>query len=322
MQALQIIEPGRAELIEAPTPEPSEGEVLVKVLGISTCPHWDIHMMTGEPMFPGQNVTYPLTPGQPGHEMTGEVVAVGPGVSAPAVGTRVAAWQDRGGNVAQGCYAQYVAFRTESLMTVAPNLEPHRIASLELAMCVQVSFDQLVPSDTVRGKRFGVSGLGPAGLIAVQMAKACGAAEVIGIDPLVERRDAADRLGADRVIPADEDLPAGRFAPTALDAAIDCTGLKLSIEYLIGRTRRVVAIFGVLREEVIFPSDCWRGGFALLGYGSHNRNAAEQAYELIVKGDLDLAPLITQRLPLGRYIEGVNLLRNREAIKILFAPWD
>jgi len=322
VQTLKILEPGRAELIETPIPEPSEGEVLVKVLGISSCPHWDIHMMAGEPMFPGQTVKYPLPPGQPGHEMTGEVVAVGPGVTAPAVGSRVAAWQDRGGNVAQGCYAQYVAFRTESLMTVAPDMEPHRIASLELAMCVQVSFDQLAPFDTIRGKRFGVSGLGPAGLIAVQMAKACGAAEVVGIDPLVERREAAALLGADRVIRGDGELPAGRFAPTAMDAAIDCTGLKVSIEYLVGRTRKAVAIFGVLREEVVFPSDCWRGGFALLGYGSHNRNAAEQAYGLIEKGNLDLAPLITRRLPLSQYTEGVSLLRNREAIKILFVPWD
>ena len=60
----------------------------------------------------------------------------------------------------------------------------------------------------------------------------------------------------------------------------------------------------------------------MLGYGSHNRNAAEQAYGLIEKGNLDLAPLITRRLPLSQYTEGVSLLRNREAIKILFVPWD
>ena len=275
---LQIVEPGRAEVIEAPPPEPGPGEVVVKVLGVTTCPHWDIHMMDGEPMFPGRPLDYPLTPGQPGHEMVGEVVAHGPGVTTPETGVRVAAWRDRGQDVSQGCYARYVAFDAGSLLPAPSHLTPCQMAPLELAMCVQVSFDQIAPFEVLRGKRFGVSGLGPAGLIAVQMARACGAAEVVGIDPLPARREAAARLGADRVMAPDADIfPTGRFEPQALDGALDATGLKPSIEFLMARTRQVVAIFGVLRDTVAFPADCWRGGFALMGYGAHNLAAAERA---------------------------------------------
>ena len=322
MKRLQIVNPGTAAWVDAPMPVPLANEVLVKVHGVTTCPHWDIHMMAGEPMLPGPPIKYPLTPGQPGHEMTGEVVDIGHEVTDLSIGDQVTAWQDRGGRVAQGCYAQYVAFNAVSLLKTSRDLTPADLAPLELAMCVQVAFDQLTPFEVIKGKRVGVGGLGPAGLIAVQMARAYGAMEVIGIDPVEERREMALAMGADRVIPPDQaEYPADRFSDGAMDAAIDATGLKVSIEYLIARTRKVVVVFGVLREPVTFTADLWRGGFALLGYGSHNRAAGEKALQLIEAGHLNLAPLVTHTLPFTQYTEGVHLLKNKQAIKILFDPW-
>jgi threonine dehydrogenase-like Zn-dependent dehydrogenase len=321
MKLLQIMKPGQAVWREGPKPQPGEGEVLVKVLAVTTCPHWDLHLMSGEPMFPGRKLVYPYTPGQPGHEGLGEVVALGPGVTGPPEGTRVAVWRDAG-HQRQGWYAQYVPFAAENLLEVPPALAVEEVTSLELAMCVQVSFDQLGRRNGVQGKRFGVSGLGPAGLVAVQMARSYGAGEVVGIDPLPERRELAAQLGADIVLAPDvEAFPPGRFGPDAFDAALDCTGLKVSVEFLMDRTRGTVAIFGVLREHVAFGYDHWRGGLALLGYGSHNRQAAEQALRLILEGQLKLAPLATHTLPLNRYADGVELLRTRKAIKVRFLPW-
>jgi len=188
-------------------------------------------------------------------------------------------------------------------------------------MCVQVSFDRLAQLDAVADARFGVSGLGPAGLVAVQLARAHGAHEVIGIDPLPDRRDLALELGADRALaPGDAALPADRSGALALDAAIDCTGLKVSIEALMDRTRGAVAIFGVLREEVTFAARHW-SGLSLLGYGSHNRAAAKRALGFVRSGQLRLEPLVTHALPFARYEEGIALLRARQAIKVLFLPW-
>ena len=51
-----------------PVLEPQAGEVLLKVRAITTCPHWDLHINDGEPMFPHMQLGYPYTPGQPGHE--------------------------------------------------------------------------------------------------------------------------------------------------------------------------------------------------------------------------------------------------------------
>jgi threonine dehydrogenase-like Zn-dependent dehydrogenase len=320
MKILQIIAPGQVEWKDVPIPDPGPGEVLVKVESVTTCPHWDLHIMSGEPMFPGATLDYPYTPGQPGHEAMGEVVALGPDVTALTVGARVAAWRDAG-HQRQGCYAQYVTAVVDNLLEIPADLSAAKVTSLELAMCLQVSFDQLARLDVLPGSRFGVSGLGPAGLIAVQMARACGAREVVAFDPLPARREFAANLGADIVLPPDDSFPPGR-GNAALDAAIDCTGLKPSIEYLMARTRRAVAIFGVLRESVEFKAENWSGGFTLMGYEPHNRSAAERALQLIADGAIDLAPLTTHTLPFTRYAEGVDLLRTKEAIKIRFLPWE
>jgi len=77
----------------------------------------------------------------------------------------------------------------------------------------------------------------------------------------------------------------------------------------------------VLREPVQFGFRQWAGGLALLGYGSHNRDAAQRALALVIDGKLNLAPLVTHTLPLTRYAEGIELLRNKEAIKVLYLPW-
>lgn len=320
MKVLSIEAPGRAVWQDAPVPVPAAGEVLVRILGVTTCPQWDLHIFGGSPMFPGQKLTYPYFPGQPGHEATGEVVAVGAGVTTPRVGARVAVWKDTGARP-HGCYAQYNNLRAVDVIEVPANLPLPQIASLELAMCVETSFQQLERIGGVTGRRVGASGLGPAGLIAVQLARAHGAAEVVGIDPVAERRELAAKLGAHRTAAPDAaSWPANR-GDGALDDAIDCTGLPASIEFLMDRTQRCVTIFGVLREEVHFTMRHWYPGLLLMGYADHNHKAAETALRFITEGKLRLDPLVTQTLPFTRYAEGVELLRQKKAVKILFDPW-
>ena len=321
MKVLQIIEPGRVEVVELPIPEPGTGQALIRVQGVTTCPHWDLHIMDGVPMFPGGKIEYPYTPGQPGHEATGVVVAVGAETAGVKEGDRVAVWRDQG-PTRPGFYAQYAIGDAANLIQVPEELSEAATAPVELAMCVHVSIDQLLSISKISGTRFGVSGLGPAGLIAIQMGKAYGASEVVAFDPVPERRDLALKLGADRAIePTDEAFPDDRFSEGALDVSIDCTGLPVSIEFLMDRTRDSVALFGVLREEVRFTMNHWRRALKLIGYGSHNRSAAERAVQLIRAGKLDLVPLSTKRLPLSRYVEGVSLLKEKKAIKILYDPW-
>jgi len=321
MKILQIEEPGRAVWKDAPVPAPGPGEVLLRVLGVTTCPHWDMHILGGQPMFPGMKLSYPYLAGQPGHEALCEVAALGPGVTKLKPGMRVAAWRDTG-KPRQGFYAQFNTFHEDDLLPVPPSLDASQIASLELAMCVEVSFQQLARLGEISGRRIGLAGLGPAGLLAVQLARAHGAAEVLGIDPVADRRELALKLGADRTAAPDAAAwPASR-REGALDDAIDLTGIPASIEFLMDRTRHCVALFGVLREEVRFASRHLFGpGLILMGYGDHNRAAAETALRFIAEGKLRLDPLVTTTLPFSRYGEGVELLRAKQAIKVLFDPW-
>jgi threonine dehydrogenase-like Zn-dependent dehydrogenase len=290
MAVLQIMEPGKAEVVELPIPEPATGQALVKVSGVTTCPHWDMHIMAGEPMFPGGKLEYPYTAGQPGHEATGEVVAIGPETAGVKVGDRVSLWRDQG-PTRPGFYAQYAIGDAANLIQVPEGLPESATAPIELAMCVHVSIDQLLSISKISGSRLGVGGLGPAGLIAIQMGKAYGAAEVVAFDPVPERRELALKLGADRALePTSDAFPHDRFSEGAL-------------------------------EEVRFTMNHWRRALKLIGYGAHNRSAAERAVQLIRAEKLDLTPLTTVTLPFSRYAEGVDMLKEKKAIKILYDPW-
>ena len=320
MQAIQITGPGEATLIETPMPTPEAGEVLVRVEAVNTCPQWDLHILGNEPMFPGSTIEYPYPIGQPGHEMAGVVAATGLGVEGFEVGRKVAAWRDPG-KVRQGCYAQYVPFEATNLIALPDELEPHECASLELAMCVQASFDQLNGFGAVEDCRVIICGLGPAGLIAVQLAQVHGASDVMALDPLPARRELAAHLGISKVFAPDDPevlgmLDQGDFWTTG----IDCTGLAPALQHLMALCSRYVHVFGVLRDPVQFGLPEYRKGLALIGYDRHTREAAETALSLVAKGRLDLKPLATHRLPLEDYLEGIDLLRSRQAIKVQFLP--
>ncbi len=322
MKVLQVTSPNTFEVLDVPTPAPGPGEVLMRVIAVTTCPQWDLHLRHNEPMFVGHRFHYPYTPGQPGHEATGEIAALGEGVTGLAVGERVSAWRDPGHH-RQGCYAQYVLLEAANVIPVPRELPPQATAPVELAMCVGSVFLMLREMNALRGRRVGVTGLGPAGLVALQMARAEGAKEVIGFDPLAHRREYALSLGLlDAAYDPYEELPQFPVRPQtpALDTAIDCVGAKASVEYMMDRTADVVALFGVQREDYTYGVRHY-SGLRLCGYKGHHRAAAEYAVGLIAHGKLNLSCLISANLPLEAYGEGIDLLETRKALKICFWPW-
>ncbi|WP_442887784.1 zinc-dependent alcohol dehydrogenase [Congregicoccus parvus] len=322
MRRLVVTAPREAAWEEVPIPSLKPRDVLVRVLGVTTCPHWDLHIVDGVPMFPGHELRYPYVPGQPGHEAMGEVAAVGAQVRELRVGQRVAAWRasDIG---APGFYGQYGVCRADDLLPITSSRPPASWASLELAMCVEVSFQRLVAHGGVRGRRVAVAGLGPAGLVAVQLARHHGAAAIVGIDPVPARRALAMDLGASEVTDGDACAwSTGRTGTRAVDVAIDCTGIAAVVEFLLHRTRDAVVLFGVVREAVRYEGVLmWGPGVSLVGYGEHNFAAAQSAAAAIEAGTLDLSALVTTTMPLRDYLRGVELLRRKEAIKVLFDPW-
>jgi len=322
VKILQIVAPGESQILDVPIPEPGEGEVLMRVEAISTCVQWDLHVRHKEPMFIGHHFFYPYTLGRPGHEATGYVEAIGPGVTNVAVGDRVSAWRDQAESFV-GAYAQYYLQPAPNVIRVPEGLTAQALAPVEMAMCIATVFRMLQQMDVLAGRSVGITGLGPAGLIALQMARAEGASEVIGFDPIAERREMAVRLGAtacyDSTTDISADFPARPAAPR-LQTAIDCVGAKQTVEFSMDHTEDVVALFGVQREDYTYGPQ--HGRLRLCGYKGHFFESAQYAVDLIARGALDLAPLITHNLPLERYDEGIALLEARQAIKVCFWPWQ
>ena len=121
MKILQVHEGGRGVVLDAPTPVPGPDQVLLRVLGVATCPQWDLHLRHNEPMFVGHRFEYPYSPGQPGHEATGVIEAVGAHVTEFSLGDRVSAWRDAG-HQRHGCYAQFVVLEAANVIKVRADL--------------------------------------------------------------------------------------------------------------------------------------------------------------------------------------------------------
>lgn len=317
MKTLQVTAPNAFVMRDLPIPKPGPGEVLLRINAVTTCPQWDLHLRHNEPMFIGHQFIYPYLPGQPGHEATGIIEATDVNVDGLAVGDRVSTWRDPGHDV-PGCYAQYVVRRAAEVIRVPADLSDDALAPIELAMCVATVFRMLEGMDAIRGRNFGISGLGPAGLVAVQMAHAAGAASIFGFDWSAPRRELAVRLGATAGYDPRHESADG-IAALRLQSAIDCVGSRGSVEFLMDHTADVVALFGVQREDYIFRPQHY--SLTLCGYKGHSRESAEYAVDLIRQRKLDLAALVTHRMPLQQYAAGIDLLETQQAVKVCFLPW-
>jgi threonine dehydrogenase-like Zn-dependent dehydrogenase len=176
--------------------------------------------------------------------------------------------------------------------------------------------------DTIAGKRVGVFGLGPAGLISVQLLQAAGAERIIGFDPLPSRRDMAVQMGADLALdpsqPEARDFPK-RWQPGCLDYAFDCSGAVSAVHRAMEVTNHIVVLFAVQREPYVFAPQYWMG-LTLVGTQPYTREAAEYAAARLADGRLDLGSLVTHTMKLEEYDRAIDLLKRREAIKVAFLP--
>jgi len=313
MRAVQIVAPGKVEVVDVPVPEVAPNEVLVKVAACVTCPHWDITLYRGVDIFerPGWP-QYPIPVGYPGHEMSGDVVAAGDRVSGLAVGDRVATLVNAGERV-MGFYCEYINRPESDVVAIADDVTYEAGASMEMARYVS-AFVRLLGD--VAGKRTGVTGVGPAGLIALQMLKALGARQVVAVDLLKERLAMALQLGADETVDAATGLDCLADAP--FEAAIDCSGSAAGVQSALDHTRGAVSVFGVPHGIVRYGIQHW--GRDLLSSGNPTAADTQRVLDLWRAGQLDTAALVSARLPFEQYERAVKMLIERQAIKVALCP--
>jgi alcohol dehydrogenase, propanol-preferring len=236
---------GPLRLVERPVPEPGTGQLLLKVLACGVC-RTDLHLAEGDLPPHGADVT-------PGHEIVGEVVAAGSGVTRFGVGDRVGgAWLAgtdgsctycrRGrenlcpGSVytgwdVNGGYAEYAAAADAFVHPL-----PGGFSDIELAplLCAGIiGYRALRRAELPPAGRLGIYGFGGSAHLAAQIAIAEGAAVHV-FTRAEPARDLALRLGAasaqDSFDPTPEPLdsailfaPVGDLVPVAL-AALDRGG--------------------------------------------------------------------------------------------------
>ncbi len=198
MKAIEISEPGGPETLRPctrPVPEPGEGEVLVRVAAAGVN-YPDVAQRRGN---------YPPPPGAsdlPGLELSGEVAALGPGVSGPAPGDAVCALVSGGG------YAEYCAVPVPQCLPVPDGLDMVQAAALpETFFTVWTNlFDggRLRAGETVLIH----GGSGGIGTTAIQIARAFGA-RVFATARTKEKCAFCEELGAERgIVYAEEDFVA------------------------------------------------------------------------------------------------------------------
>ena len=314
MRAIQIIAPGNAQVVDVPVPQVKDDEVLVKVKSCVTCPHWDITLFRGVDIFERPGFPkYPIPAGYPGHEMAGEVTAVGKKVKAFKVGDRVATII-AGGEDRMGFYCEFINRPASTVVKVPKGISDDAAASMEMSRYVS-AFVRLLGD--VSGKRTGVTGVGPAGLIALQMLKALGAREVVAVDMLDDRLALAKKLGATETVNAGTDQ-IKRLESAPLQASVDCSGIASGLQTALDHTRGSISIFGVPHGDIKYGIRHW--GRNLLSSGNPTADDTAFVLKLWRAGKLDTGALVSARLPFEKYADGIQRLMARKAVKIAYCP--
>ena len=312
-------------------PEPVAGKVLVRIRRGGVCGS-DVHYFE-EGRFGNFAMTAPFTLG---HEITGEIVAVGDGVAQPVVGQRVVvnpAWQcgqcnpcrNGRGNLCRrvrmlgsastrpptdGAFSQYLLIAAEQCFPIPPEVNDGLGAMIEP---FAVALHAVRRAGAVAGKQVVVTGGGPIGLLTVITARACGAATVAVSDPVAERREMALKVGADCALdPADAEWKGQVTSLTGdgFDVLFEASGAAPALEQAFDVTRRggTIVQIGVFSSpalslpvnQLLVRELQFVGSFR---YG----NVWEEAIRLVASGRVNLEPLISRVFPLSAAAEALKL---------------
>ena len=231
------------KLVEVETPSPASDEVLVKVRACGVC-RTDLHVVEGD--LPAR-----LPSVIPGHQVVGEIAAMGLEVKSLVVGDRVGiAWLRRtcgvcrfcrqgrenlceraefNGWSANGGYAEYVAAPADFVYLLPVGFDDFQAAPLLCAGIIGYRSLRLTGIENWSGARLGIYGFGSAGHVVIQVARARGADVYVCTRNREQHQALASELGASWVgdaadappVKLDASIifaPAGELVPTALQA--------------------------------------------------------------------------------------------------------
>lgn len=340
MRAVAYLGPQKIELQRIPIPEPGEGQLLVKVRAALTCGTDVKTYRRGHPKFPPPFVF--------GHEFGGDVVAIGNGVTGFREGMRVTAnvfaecgecfYCQRGqGNLCEnlvynfGAFAEYMIIPASIVRKTTFEIPAHisyaEAAILEPLVTVVHGWHKLAirPGETVAIIGAG----GPISLLHLQLAMRSGAGQVIAVGHSHSRLEVASELGATCVLNANEvDTVAAVRDLTesyGADVVVECAGTKLAWETAMNAVRcgGRVLWFGGLPTGTKVEVDATRvhyGEIDLLNMHGGTARDAREAFELIVNGAVQAAPLLNGELPLEQVELALKKMISGEVVKMVINP--
>ena len=327
---------GRLTLKEVDAPQlRAPDDVLLGVRAVGIC-GTDVHILSVPP-------GHPATPGVIlGHEYTADVLQTGerathvkPGdrvVVDPSVWCGSCAYCQRGltnlcdrmeaiGVFQNGGFAALSVVPARAVYRISPQVAPEIAALAEPLADVLSGVRKLGPTP---GESALVLGAGPIGLLYTLLLRAAGTQPLIVAEIAEYRAARARECGADLVIdPRREDLSAAVRRATGLgaDMVVDAVGALLEEGVRCVRKGGRIVLFGMNEHArpVLKQYDITKCEYQILG-SYIARGTFPQAVSLLEGGRIDFGLLVTHRLPLQEIHQGIELLRQGEALKIAVTP--
>lgn len=330
-----LTEPHAIELTRVPVPSPDAGQVLVRVTAVGSCgsdTHFYERGAIGDIIVHGPIVL--------GHETAGEIVAVGEGVDAARVGTRVAvepqmpcrkcafclqgsyhlcrSMRFYGAWPIDGSFAEYVLIDDDFAYAVPDSMTDEQAALVEP---VSVALHACRRAQVTAGSRVLVTGAGPIGVLCAQVARAFGATEVVVSDPVEQRRAFAASHGASSVIdPTVADFSAYN---EHFDIYIDASGNERAIlpSFPTIRCGGTAVLVGMGGDNLNVPIAMIQHREITLTGTYRYVNTWPAAIELIATGAVDVAELVTGRFGLHDVEKALMMAKtDPTAIKTMVIP--
>ena len=328
------------ERIPIPALEP--GDLLVRVRAALTC-GTDLKVVRR-----GYHARMIVPPAVFGHELAGDVVAVGEGVSSFQIGDRVVAANSapcdecffckRGlENLCEdllfnnGAYAEYIRIParivSKNTYRIPQNVGYQDAALIEPLACVVRGFEESAPR---HGDTVSIIGLGPIGLMFVKLAKLYGC-RVVAVGRRKTQLERAAALGADDLIVGDDHAdPVGQIramtAGRGVDVAIEAVGKPQTWHWAVNMVRRggTVNFFGGCPNDSKVNLDT-----ALLHYSEitckasfhHTPAYIQKALDLVCAGHITAGFFVNKEEPLTNLLEVMrHLMSHNGHLKTAIVP--
>ena len=307
MRASVLRRAGEVVVENRPVPVPAHDEVLVRVGSVGICGS-DVHYFH-EGRIGDFIVESPMVLG---HEAGGTIVAVGADVDPARIGERVSIEPQRPSPTSKqslagaynlcphmefyatppidGAFAEYVTIQSHFAFEVPESISDDAAALMEP---LSVGIAAARKAGITAGSRVLVTGAGPIGIIAVQVARAFGATEIIVSDIDPERRAQALKFGADSALDAIADD--SQLRSLGVDVLLECSGatpaVRAGLEALAPAGTAVLVGMGA--DEIALPIPLIQNRELVVTGIFRYANTWPTAIDLVRTGRVDLDSLVT-----------------------------